>query len=407
MLIENAIGAISRSKQLIVVGDQEQLPPTTFFTKMIDDSEYDEDFEEPDESILQIANVTFAPIRQLNWHYRSMYASLINFSNSKNYGGGLHICPNVNEISANNVVKTVKVEGTFNNRLNVEEARILIKEAIEHMKTKKELSLGICTMNLSQKDYLIDEFKKQINLNPEIQEYLDYWENNEDGLQEFFIKNLEAIQGDERDVIFISTLYGPQSLGGPVHQRFGPINSKNGYRRLNVLFSRAKQQITTFTSLNPNDIKTGDNKSKGVNHLHEWLVYSNTGNILTDEIIKESPRITESPFEDFVAEQIRAYNCEVDPQVGVEKFRIDLGVKHPEWTNGYLLGVECDGATYHSSKSSRDRDRLRQEILEKRGWTIHRIWSTDWFQNQKKEIEKLHKAIDDALLKAKKKQVRH
>jgi len=228
-----------------------------------------------------------------------------------------------------------------------------------------------------------------------VQAYVSRWETEKDGLEEFFIKNLETVQGDERDVIFISTVYGPETPGGRVLQRFGStINSPTGHRRLNVLFSRAKRKIVTFTSMKPTDILEDDNKKIGIHMFRAWLEYSKTKYISEPVIPKGA---TESPFEDYVAQQIETMGCIAVPQVGVAGFRIDLGVRHPDWPYGYILGVECDGATYHSSKSSRDRDRLRQEILEGLRWKLHRIWSTDWFRNPRNEIEKLREAIYERL----------
>ena len=220
-----------------------------------------------------------------------------------------------------------------------------------------------------------------------------------DGLEEFFIKNLETIQGDERDVMFISTLYGPEKPGERVLQRFGPINSVHGHRRLNVLFTRAKRKMVTFTSLKPTDIIVNDTKHSGVKMLRDWLEYCQTKNIPSHQ---QGGEETESPFEDYVARQIEALGCSVTPQVGVAGFRIDLGVRHPDWPYGFILGVECDGATYHSPKSSRDRDRLRQEVLEGLGWRLYRIWSTDWFRNPNNEVKALQDAINKSLSEAKK-----
>ncbi|HRW67447.1 MAG TPA: GreA/GreB family elongation factor, partial [Candidatus Competibacter sp.] len=233
---------------------------------------------------------------------------------------------------------------------------------------------------------------------------LKKWEEQNDALEEFFVKNIETIQGDERDVMMISTLYGPEAPGAKVLQRFGPINSAHGHRRLNVLFTRAKRKIVTFTSMKPTDILVDGNKALGVRMFRAWLEYSKTGHI---QDVAGQQGGTESPFEDYVAAQIERLGCEVVPQVGVAGFRIDLGLRHPDWPYGYILGVECDGAAYHSSKSSRDRDRLRQEVLEGLGWRLHRIWSTDWFRNPRAEIEALKRAIEDALADAKARGVKH
>ncbi|WP_417682760.1 DUF4011 domain-containing protein [Roseibium sp.] len=404
MTPENAIGAISRADQSVIVGDTKQLPPTNFFQKVLDDSDTDEDLREDSESILDMANVAFMPVRQLRWHYRSRHSALIQFSNQWMYKGELTIFPSAQEDHPDLGVELVEVPGIYKGRRNEIEARAIVVAAVHHMNHRPELSLGICTMNSDQKDLILEEFERERDRNPQVQAFVEKWEEENDALEEFFVKNIETIQGDERDVMMISTLYGPESPGAKVLQRFGPINSAHGHRRLNVLFTRAKRKIITFTSMKPTDILVDGNKALGVRMFRAWLEYSKTGHI-PDAAGPLGG--TESPFEDYVAAQIERLGCEVVPQVGVAGFRIDLGVRHPDWPYGYILGVECDGAAYHSSKSSRDRDRLRQEVLEGLGWRLHRIWSTDWFRNPRAEIEVLKEVIDAALADAKARGVKH
>ena len=404
MTPENAVGALSRAGRAVIVGDTKQLPPTSFFQKVLDDSDTDEDLREDSESILDMANVAFMPIRQLRWHYRSRHPSLIQFSNHWMYKDELTIFPSALERHPDLGVELKETHGTYKGRRNEIEARAVVEAAVRHMTHLPKLSLGICTMNVDQKDLILEEFERERDRNPRVRDFVENWEEENDALEEFFIKNLETIQGDERDVMMISTLYGPETAGGRVHQRFGPINSAHGHRRLNVLFTRAKKKIITFTSLKPTDVLVDGNKNIGVKMFRAWLEYSKTGHVPD----KAGPQGgTESPFEDYVAAQIERLGYEVVPQVGVAGFRIDLGVRHRSWPYGYILGVECDGATYHRSKSSRDRDRLRQEVLEGLGWRLHRIWSTDWFRNPRNEIEVLSEVIADALSQAKEKVVDH
>ena len=226
---------------------------------------------------------------------------------------------------------------------------------------------------------------------PHISKYLNKWQSNKNGLDYFFIKNLENVQGDERDVIYISTVHGPSEKGAKVMHRFGPITGINGKRRLNVLFTRSRFQIKTFTSMTSSDITADSIKQPGTWMLKKWLEYSATGILESGEDLKEEP---ESPFEEHVIELIKSFGYEPVPQVGVGGFRIDIGIRHPKWPHGYIMGIECDGATFHSSKSARDRDRLREEVLTGLGWHLYRIWSTDWFQNTKKEAELLKAAIE-------------
>jgi len=398
MTPENAIGALSKGRQAIVVGDTKQLPPTSFFKKDLDDEDVDEDLQEHSESILDLANIALSPVRQLRWHYRSEHSSLIQFSNHWMYKDELTIFPSANEEDPTLGVSLIEVEGCYVGKRNEIEAQRLIEEVVKHMEQSPELSLGVCTMNTEQRDLLLQEFERERDRNPKVQDYVLMWENTRDSLEEFFIKNLETIQGDERDVMFVSTLYGPTERGVKPMQRFGPINTLNGHRRLNVLFTRAKKRIVTFSSLKPADILRGEGRPIGVNMFAAWLEYSKTGKLLAGHA---SNREMDSPFEEHVARCIEGLGLQVDPQVGVSGYRVDLGLRHPDWPYGYLLGIECDGAAYHSSKSSRDRDRLRQEVLEARGWELYRIWSTDWFRDPEKELKKLQSAISSTLEKQK------
>lgn len=394
MTPENALGAISRAKQAVIVGDTKQLPPTSFFARAIDDSDVDEDLREDAESILDLANLVFTPMRQLRWHYRSQHADLIRFSNHWMYDEKLTIFPSADNSHAGLGVELVRVDGAYKAQVNVAEARKVVDAAVRFMRDTPDTSLGICAMNTKQRDLIDEEMERERERHPHVQDYIADWEVRNDGLEGFFVKNLEAIQGDERDVMFISTLYGPETPGGRTHQRFGPINTSQGHRRLNVLFSRAKKKIVTFTSMDPTDILDGEDKSQGVRMLRNWLEYSKTGQL------GERPWTGgghESPFEEHVAEVVQAMGYEVVPQVGTAGYRVDLGIRHADWPHGFLAGIECDGAAYHSSRSARDRDRLREEILQSLGWTLHRIWSTDWFSNPQAEAERVKAFLADRL----------
>lgn len=390
---ENAIGALIRSKQSIIVGDTKQLPPTNFFQSSTGQEEEDDDIREDSESILDLANMAFTPIRQLKWHYRSKDASLIQFSNEWLYGNQLTIFPAAKDNDPRFGVKIIEVDGEYKGRVNVAEAQAVIQQVRKHAKNFPKSSLGIATMNSDQKSLIEQELELAQRDDKPLQDFINNWEEHNGGLERLFVKNLETVQGDERDVIFISTLYGPEKKGAKVAQRFGPINSKVGHRRLNVLFTRSKERMVTFTSLKPNDVLAPSTSNKGVQMFKAWLEYCKTGYIS----VPQTGGSTDSPFEDHVIKHIEDLGCTAVPQVGAGGFRIDIGIKHPKYPYGYLLAVECDGATYHSSYSARDRDRLRQEILEGLGWSFHRIWSTDWFNDQRGEVEKLKKAIEDEL----------
>ena len=387
MLPEDAVGAIARSKQAVIVGDPMQLPPTSFFSKIDNTPQDDEDYEEfvDSESVLDRALSAFHPSRTLHWHYRSRHDSLIAFSNKHFYNGDLVLFPS-REHEAR--VELVKVDGVYTpgKRVNFREIEVVANSVITFMCDHPNLSLGVVTMNQSQREILLDEIDRLFTRNPSVEAYLSKWEKS---LERFFVKNLENVQGDERDVIFISTVYGPQEPGGKVAQRFGPINSEGGHRRLNVLFTRAKERVVVFSSMTSSDI-LAEGKKRGVGILKDYLEYAETGKL---SLGSPSGRAPDSDFEIHVANRLTQLGYEVDAQVGSAGYFIDLAVREPGKTNRYIVGIECDGANYHSAKSTRDRDRLRQEILENLGWKIYRIWSTDWFNNPDGEIQKLEKYI--------------
>ncbi|MGD0421085.1 MAG: DUF4011 domain-containing protein [Xanthobacteraceae bacterium] len=391
---ESAIGALLRCDQAVVVGDTNQLPPSSYFKTLIDDDDMDEDEAVLNESILELANGAFRPARRLRWHYRSRHSGLIKFSNKLVYDDKLIVFPSATESLAKMGVEYKNVKGLYKAGTNPIEARAIIDAIVEFMQTDPDRSLGVVTLNHKQRDLIIEEFERAAANNRLVQKYMDTWTERNDGLEEFFIKNLENVQGDERDVIFIGTVYGPEEPGARVMQRFGPINGIAGKRRLNVLFTRAKQKIMTFSSMTGADIEADEHSNPGVHMLRRWLEYAASGILDAGEETEKEP---DSDFEVFVIDQIRAMGCQAVPQVGVAGYFVDIGVRHPDWPHGYILGVECDGATYHSAKSARDRDRLRQEILEGLGWRLHRIWSTDWFNNSRQEAERLRKIIVERL----------
>lgn len=381
MTPEHSVSALMRAKQAIVVGDTNQLPPTNFFrgSNAIDDDE-DEDLATIEESILELANMQFHPKHRLQWHYRSRHESLIAFSNYYVYENDLVIFPSPGGSPSSMGVELKRVDGVYNRGMNPTEATVMVESIVEFMETDSDRSLGVVVMNQSQMEQIDGMVVQKSEENAKVAQYIDKWSAKDDGLESFFVKNLENVQGDERDVIFIGTVYGSDSLGKFAHN-FGPINGVAGKRRLNVLFSRAKEKIVTFTSIPMDKMNPGAHNEGGV-LLKRWLEYSAKGTL--GEAITKSGRTEfgpESPFEEHVIEQIEAMGFEAVPQVGVSNYYIDIGVRHPSYPLGYICGVECDGASYHSSKSARERDILRQGVLERLGWDIYRIWSTDWFRD--------------------------
>ncbi len=387
---EEALGAIARGKQLIVVGDPKQLPPTTFFDRLSLTSEDGEDDGQQaaalmSQSILDVCMGHFQPVRTLRWHYRSKHESLIAFSNH-NFYKNLFIFPSPYPMGKLLGVHYRYIgNGIYHDQMNIVEAKNVTDAVIDHMLNHPEDSLGVVTLNLKQRDLIDELLEQRFRYLDKTEEYRNYWEREGMG---FFVKNLESVQGDERDVIFISVTFGKAKGTNVTRQNFGPVARADGWRRLNVLFTRARKAVHLFTSMRPEDIVVDTNTPYGTKILHDYLEYARSG-ILAD--IKPTGGEPDSDFEISVADVLHKHNFEVVPQLGVAGFRIDIAVKHPNYSSAYLAAIECDGATYHSGVSVRDRDRIRQEILESLGWKnrIWRIWSTDWFRNPIRETANL------------------
>lgn len=390
---EDALGAVGRARQLIVVGDPNQLPPTSFFDRTDGVSDDEEASAVQDtESILDICITNYRK-RRLRWHYRSEHESLIAFSNYRFYDDDLIIFPSPLGKNSSYGVHLHYIEGaTYQKGRNRAEAEAVALAIIAHFRSAPKLSLGVATFNREQAELVLDVLDRLQKQQPWLEQAIKQTENGE---EPFFVKNLENVQGDERDVIFVATTYGPDQATGKVYQRFGPIAGDTGWRRLNVIFTRAKKRLELFTSLRAADIKLSDTPTKGTVALKQYLEYAETG--LLPDYGSIGGREPDSDFEVAVARHLNEHGFKTVAQVGVSGFFIDLGVLHPERQGEFVLGVECDGAAYHSSKSVRDRDRLRQEILERKGWRIHRIWSTDWFKNREREINRLLAAVRQAV----------
>ena len=387
---EDALGITGRSRQLVVVGDPQQLPPTAFFDRFdIPNDDEDQDDAIDNESVLDLALSVFRPARELRWHYRSRHESLIAFSNKHFYDSKLVVFPSPLPRHDDYGVEYCQVEGIYTPKagINLLEAREVAEAAEVFMMSYPQRSLGIVTLNQAQREVLTEEMDRLFAHNEQAETYRKRWE---DTLEPFFVKNLENVQGDERDVVFISTVYGPEQRGNRVAQRFGPINAAAGHRRLNVLFTRAKEKVIIFSSMTPEDIVPTETSRLGVGILKHYLAYARDRRL---EFGVPSGREPDSDFEVFVADRLRLHGFEVVPQVGVAGYFIDLAVRDLRNRDYYLLGIECDGAAYHSAQSARDRDRLRQEILERMGWNIYRIWSTDWFSDPEREMGKLLRHI--------------
>ncbi|WP_376871232.1 DUF3320 domain-containing protein [Albirhodobacter sp. R86504] len=402
---EDALGVIARARQIVVVGDQKQLPPTSFFDRLTDDSEDIEDEDEMPvgataadmESVLSLCEARGLRQRMLEWHYRSRDPSLIQVSNAEFYGDSLVLPPSPLQLDPDYGLKFNRVAGVYarggtgvgrqgTNRIEAEE---VVKAIADHARRWPELSLGVVTFSKTQADMMTEVLERERRKDSVLDAFL-----REGKSEDVFVKNIENVQGDERDVILISVGYGPQEANGRLSaMTFGPVNSEGGERRLNVLFSRARVRCEVFASFDPADIDPSRVKRDGPRVLKRFLDFAKTG-VIDERSVTGLE--ADSPFEEDVTSVIRSLGYLADPQVGTSGFRIDIGVRHPDRPGQYLMAVECDGATYHNALWARERDRLRQDILENLGWSFHRIWSTDWFHHRKREIERLKIALEEA-----------
>jgi very-short-patch-repair endonuclease len=376
-----------------------QLPPTRFFNRISSDESIDEEDTQQGgiaaardvESILGLCSARGIPERMLRWHYRSRHHSLIAVSNQEFYGNELFIVPSPWTATADLGLKFGFVPngvfdrgGTSTNRI---EAKAVCVAVLAHVREYPDLSLGVAAFGIKQQIAILDELELLRRENPDCESFFNGHET-----EPFFVKNLENVQGDERDVIFVSVGYA-KDASGFMAMSFGPLSVEGGERRLNVLITRAKKRCVVFSSITADDIDLERGRGRGVAALKTFLSFAQTGRLSIAAVTGEAEQ---SPFEEAVRHAIQSLGHEVHPQVGIAGFFIDLAVVDRDTPGRYLLGIECDGATYHSSRSSRDRDRLRQAVLEEHGWIIHRIWSTDWFQRPVDELRKVVAAIDDA-----------
>jgi hypothetical protein len=387
---EEAIGAVARGRQLVVVGDPKQLPPTSFFSRMNPTPDDDHQYTTTDaESILDICISHFRPPRALRWHYRSQHHSLIAFSNRNFYHGNLIIFPSpYHQNNQLGIHATYLADAVYDNQTNVREAQRVVDAVAEHVQRRPDDSLGVITLNIKQRDLIAELLDDRLRSVRGADEYRERWSDDQ---QSLFVKNLENVQGDERDVIVISTTFGKPPGAAAVRQNFGPISRQLGWRRLNVLFTRARKSIAIYTSMRPEDIVVDGTTPEGTKALRDYLEYARSGILAVAEDNDFGP---ESDFEISVIEVLRGRGYEVTPQLGVAGYRIDIAVKHPDSPSVYLAAIECDGASYHSALSVRDRDRIRQEVLESLGWR-GRIWPTDWFRSPQQETEKLIGFLED------------
>jgi very-short-patch-repair endonuclease len=403
----DAIGALARGRQAVIVGDPKQLPPTNFFGRADDeDAESEVSETEKDlESILDEAKVSGLRVLELSWHYRSKHESLIAFSNWHYYGNRLITFPS--PVTQDRAVSLQMVKGAVydrgKSRTNKVEAEAIAKDATVRMlqwlklEESQRPTLGVITFNGPQQSLIEDLLDQKRRENPEIE-----WFFASERVEPTVVKNLENVQGDERDVMLFSITFGPDQAG-KMAMSFGAINKDGGERRLNVAVTRARQELVVYSTITAERIDASSTKSVGVQHLKTFLDFAERGAIALPAADKGSVGTFDSPFEEAVAEALNARGWIVVPQVGVSGFRVDLGIVHPDLPGAFIAGVECDGATYHRSATARDRDKIREQVLRGLGWEIIRVWSPDWWYDKVGATDRLNAALDDLLQQSRQK----
>jgi len=393
----DAVGSLARGKQVIIAGDPKQMPPTNFFARSEDDPDGEIEIEGDLESILDEMIGASIPECLLNLHYRSRRESLIAFSNSRYYDNALVTFPA--PVHPDRAVRLVRPEGFYSRgkaRHNEGEATAVVAEILRRLTHSDEQvrrqSIGVVTFNTEQQGLIEDLLDKARSTNPGIEPAF----STEHTLEPVFVKNLETVQGDERDVILFSITYGPDQ-SGHVTMNFGPLNRDGGERRLNVALTRARSEMLVFSTLSPDRIDLSRTSARAVKDLKHFLEYAERGPSVLGAAVHGPMGDFESPFECAVARALRGKGWIVQPQIGVSAYRIDLGVVHPGFPGRYLAGIECDGAMYHSSAFARERDKIRQAVLENLGWKLLRVWSTDWWTHRSKAIDDLHQALNALL----------
>jgi very-short-patch-repair endonuclease len=404
----DAICAIYRGRQLIVAGDQKQLPPTSFFQRALDDdldSAEDEDAPSGDledfESILDVCCTLGLPRYRLRWHYRSRREGLIAFANHFIYGNELVTFPSVYDVAGNPAVAFEYVaEGRWkpgkSGGFNAIEAKHTAELVLAHFRQHPEKSLGVIAFSKRQQERILDELEQLRRANPDLETFFD---DKGDRHEPFFVKNLETVQGDERDAIVLAIGYGLDETGRQTldMRTLNQLTKAGGERRLNVAVTRARERMAVISSMRAQDIDLSRTSARGVKLLRDFLDYAERGYQALSAATSASVGTKfDSPFEEEVYEELTRKGLTVHTQVGCSGFRIDLAIVAANAPGRYLLGVECDGATYHSSATARDRDRLRQEVLERLGWRICRIWSTDWLRDREGQLRRVQAALEKA-----------
>jgi len=406
ILQEEAIPALYRGEQVVVAGDRHQLPPTTFFATAVEEDEFSGAGEETQdaraavtaaiggfESLLDTLGA-FLPNWLLEWHYRSEDERLISFSNGHIYDGRLVTFPSARAHEAlEHILVTHDRSLGGQEESSSPEVDEVVRQVVRHAETRPDESLGVITMGIKHANRVQAALDKALELRPELSDFFSL-----DREERFFVKNLETVQGDERDAIILSVGYG-KSISGDLPHRFGPLTQDAGYRRLNVAITRAKRRMCVISAFSHDEIDLNRSGSRGVQLLKAYLEYAATGGMRLPEA-ERAGDVPLNAFESDVRDALEARGVRTRPQFGASRYRIDLVAMHPSRPGRPVLAIECDGASYHSSATARDRDRLRQTHLQRLGWRVLRIWSTDWFYGREQEIERVLGAFEEAVRRA-------
>lgn len=384
-----ALGAAARCRQMVVVGDDKQMPPTQFFGKVVGDVDIDDDdapaMQAGDvESILGLCIARNMPQRMLRWHYRSKHESLIAVSNREFYEGRLYVIPSAFRSGELGVKFHFIEDGRFKSGKNMVEAKAVAAAIMTHAKERADWTLGVAAFSVSQRDAIIDELEKLRREHPETESFFDT-----NAPDPFFVKNLENVQGDERDVIFVSVGYGPGD-DGKVSLNFGPVSASGGERRLNVLMTRAKRRCELFSSMRAEDIDVNRVSGRGPKVFREYLRFAQSGAQVESATSSEAAdRLVQ-----ILQQQLLDKGYDVKAHVGIAGVFVDLAVVDPDDPDRYLLGIDIDGESYRSSRSARDRDRTRHAVLGSQGWNMHQIWTIEWFRRPVEQLNELVAAIE-------------
>lgn len=385
-----SVGVLARGENVIVVGDPKQLPPTSFFMTNHED---EETYEYNDmESLLDDCLAVSMPSKHLLWHYRSRHESLIAYSNLKYYDNKLYTFPSPNDLVSE--VKLIQVDGAYERgrqKVNRAEAEAIVAEIMTRLKDEKRRkeSIGVVTFSQVQQAYIEDLLQDELHKEPEIEIYAQ-------GMEEpIFVKNLENVQGDERDVIMFSICYGPDETG-KVSMNFGPLNQDGGWRRLNVAISRSRKQMLIYSTIRPEQIDIQRTQAEGVIGLKGFLEFAAHGKnalFARNELIKKR----NSDVAEAIKARLRKDGYKANLNVGSSEFRLDIGIVDPKDENKYCLGILLDGENYYDSELARDRNILQPSVLKGLGWKLHRVWTLDWFDTEDKEYEKIVAAIEKSM----------